>query len=393
VKISLLNDFNFPSWVKHTKPSAIDDLIGYASQPDFISFALGLPDQSFLPKAVLTEVTNDIIENEIDAFQYSPPLEELKTEIVKLMHLRGVSCDEKQIFLTSGGQQGLNLLVTLLLERGQPVILEELVYPGILQSLKPFSPEILTVPTDLKTGMDVEAVERILKSGVKPAFIYIVADGSNPLGVNLALDKRKRLAELANTYGVPIIEDDPYGFLNYSNQLPCIKSFGGENIFYVGSFSKIFSPALRTGWVVVPECFLPLLVSLKESFDVNIATFGQRITMGLLRKNIFESHMQILCSAYRERRDKMILSLNQYFPTEISFETPDSGFFIWVNFIENINTTLMLEKSLNAKVSYIPSQSFSAIAGAKHTSGMRLNFSYSSSQQIEEGIKRLAETY
>jgi 2-aminoadipate transaminase len=392
MKPQTLNDFNLPMWVKQINPSAIEKLLKYGSKSDFISFALGLPESEFSPKNTIKQVINEMIDTEENVFQYTPPLEELKSQIVKLMALRGVACNEKQIFLTSGAQQGINLLVRLLLEPGRQVILEELVYPGILQTLDPFSPQILTISTDPKSGVNVDKIEALLKSGIKPAFMYIVADGSNPQAVNLALDKRVRLAELANIYGMLIIEDDPYGFLNYQNKLPCLKSYGGDKVLYVGSFSKIFSPSLRTGWLVVPECLLPLLGSLKEATDINIATFGQRIVNGLLKKGIFETHLEMLCAEYLKRRNQMVSALNRYFPSGINFHIPDNGLYIWVDFLKKINTSALLEIALkSANVAFLPSQAFSATAAIQITNGMRLNFTHSDERKIHEGIKRLSE--
>ncbi len=180
------------------------------------------------------------------ALQYSPHLQPLKRQVCELMKQRGVTCYEEQVFLTAGAQQGMSLLARLLLEAGGKVITEQFIYLGFQQVLEPFQPEILTVETSPETGMDVEAVERLLRLGHRPAFIYCITDGHNPLSVNLHPAKRERLVQLAQEYHVPIIEDDAYGFLNYSDVLsPPLRALDDRWVFYVGSFSKILAGLAR----------------------------------------------------------------------------------------------------------------------------------------------------
>jgi 2-aminoadipate transaminase len=200
----------------------------------------------------------------------------LKQHVVRLMAERGVECREEQVFLTSGGQQGVNLLARLLIEPGSTVIVEEMAYTGCQQVLYASQAEILTVPTDFKTGVDVDAIQRLLEMGERPALIYVVPDGHNPLAVSMSREKRRRLVELASTYCVPVIEDDAYGFLYYDSPVPPLRALDHEWILYVGTFSKIMAPALRTGWVVVPESLIPHLAIIKEATDIDTAPLNQR---------------------------------------------------------------------------------------------------------------------
>ncbi len=390
--LPIIDRLILPKWVKLAKKSAMEHSLTFRNRDDFISFALGLPAMELFPKLLCQQAIDEMFDTDTSIFQYTPPIEELKKHIVDLMLLRGVTCTTKQVFLTAGAQQGISLLVRLLLEKGDKVLLEELAYPGILQAIEPYSPEILTVATDLATGIDVEGVEVILKKKQKPTFLYVVADGGNPRSVSIEKNKRHRLAELANQYGVPIIEDDPYGFLNYENAIPPLKAYGDDWIFYVGSFSKLFAPSFRTGWLIVPECIVSKLSSLKESNDINTATFSQRVVNSLLKKNIFSSHIENICAEYMTRRNAMTAAIKMHFPIQTLFHTPNNGIFIWVDLPKKFNTTALVNKSIReAGVTFMPSSAFVATKKIHINNGMRLNFSHPNQQAIAIGIKRLAD--
>lgn len=364
------------------------------SNEALISFALGLPAMDLFPPELCQQIVAEVIQQEPLAFQYSPPTEDLKTQVVELMRLRGVDCKESQILLTSGAQQGINLLVRLLLESGDQVIFEELVYPGALQAVLPFSPHILTVNTDFKTGMDVDAVHALLKKENKIRFIYVVSQGGNPHAVTLEESKRIRLAQLAQEYGVPILEDDPYGFLTYEQSIPPIKYYGGDWVFYVGSFSKILAPSFRVGWVVVPEPLVSKLASLKEGTDINTMSFSQHIVKRLLDANVFPTQLNAIKKIYQQKRDCMIQALNSVLPENARMHTPTSGIFVWVNFPKQVNTTLLHQVALEtANVAFIPSEAFCATDQVCIQNGMRLNFSHPSKEMIALGVERLSPVF
>ncbi|MDP3561617.1 MAG: PLP-dependent aminotransferase family protein [Legionellaceae bacterium] len=388
-----LDDFALPAWVKQNEASAMENQLACTTNTNVISFALGLPALEFFPMDHFQKAILDVLTAGYSIFQYTPPLDELKIRIVELMSKRGVSCTPNQILLTSGAQQGISLLTRLLLNQHSIVITEELAYPGMLQALAPFSPEILTVPTDPKTGLCIEAVEAILKKGIRPAFLYLVTDGGNPHAVSLSLEKRLALAAIANQYEMPIIEDDPYGFLSYQTPINPLKTYGGDWIFYVGSFSKTIAPALRVGWIVAPECLIPKLASLKECSDINMSTLMQHTVNILLRDKIIDNHITTLCQHYLQRRNQMVSSLTSHFPHEVTFHIPECGVFLWVDFEKSMNTSLLLQEAIKHHVAFIPSESFAATKQIQIYNGMRLNFSHANETNIEEGIKRLALSF
>lgn len=381
--------FSLASWAQNLERSALQEMLLASSRPGITSFALGLPAAEFFPSQALASAAQRILSEEANALQYCPPLRSLKQQVVGLMRQRGVSCLEEQIFLTAGAQQGMSLLSRLLLEPGGTVISEELIYTGFQQILAPFNPRTLTVSTDPATGMDIEAVESFLRGDVRPGFIYAITDGHNPTGARMQMSKRTRLVELAEQYHVPIIEDDAYGFLCYEDPLPPLRALNARQVFYVGSFSKILAPALRVGWVVVPEELILPLGVLKESTDIDTAPFTQRLVNAYLETGQLTPQIIMLRDQYAIRRDTMLRALEEHFPQEARWAKPAGGFFLWVELPASVDVNELFRKAIDeAHVAFIPGHAFS-VSGQQGLTSMRLNFSYSSPALIEEGIMRL----
>ena len=378
-------------WARGLQASALQEMLSAATKPGVLSFALGLPAPELFPAAGVAEATAHVLSTDSKALQYNPPLASLKTHVVKLMAMRGVECTERQIFLTAGAQQGLNLLTRLLLDPGGRVLMEEHAYPGFQQVIEPYLPEKSVVPTSPQTGIDVDAVERILSQGIRPAFIYAIADGHNPMAVSMSLKKREQLVSLARDYAIPIIEDDPYGFLYYSERLlPPLRAFDPDWVFYLGSFSKILAPSLRAGWVVAPEELLPKLATVKEASDINAAPLTHRVIAAYLDSHNIEERLKMLREEYDKRRRVMIDTLREYFPASARWQEPSTGIFVWVELDEKVNTTELLRQALEKeRIAFIPGNAFS-VSGEEGKNCMRLNFSNVTPPLIEDGIRRLA---
>jgi 2-aminoadipate transaminase len=310
--------------------------------------------------------------------------------IAALMTQRGVSCRREQVFVTTGAQQALDVLTRLLLDPGGAVILEEIAYTGIQQAIAPLQATLLTVATDLDQGMDVDAVAAYLVAGHRPAYIYAIPEAHNPLGVSLDRQRRKSLVSLASHYGVPIVEDDPYGFLTYEEEAPPPLRATDGPVFYVGSFSKILAPALRLGWIVAPESLLPQLTVVKEAADLETSALTQRAVAAFLDSGQLPAHIGRLRAAYKERRDTMLSALTVAFPAEARWTHPRGGMFIWVELPTHINTMALLDVAVaDEKVAFVPGRAF-ALPGVNADNCLRLNFSNASCAQIEAGITRLA---
>jgi 2-aminoadipate transaminase len=286
----------------------------------------------------------------------------------------------------------MHMLTRLLLNPGGRVIMEQMTYPGFQQVLQPYHPAILTVPTDLETGMDVDAVERLLTEGPRPSLIYAVPDGHNPMSVSMSVAKRRQLVELARRFRVPIIEDDPYGFLFYGDScMPPLRSFEADWVCYVGTFSKILAPGVRTGWLVVPENLIAPLSVIKESIDINMAPLNQRAIADYVETGELWDHLPVLRAKYRRRRDAMLHALQIHFPAGARWRTPASGLFCWVELPAQIDDSELLRLAMETeKIAFIPGFAFHAGNGPCSGSALRLNFSSNSSVVIEDGIARLA---
>lgn len=387
-------DFLLADWARTMRRSVLRQMIAVVSQPGVLSFAGGLPAFDLFPAADYAQAVAYVLSHDARALQYTPPYLPLKAHISQLMAQRGVACAAEDIFITTGAQQALNVLAQMLLNRGGQVLLEEIVYTGIQQVVAPMQPEILTVPTDLETGMDVDAVETLLAAGARPAFIYAIPEAHNPLGVSLSLEKRYKLVELARHYQVPIVEDDAYGFLIYeqsdSQARPPLRALEPDWVFYVGSFSKILAPALRLGWLAAPAALTPKLTVIKEAGDLETSGLTQRAVARYLDEGLLPDHVAHLRQAYRQRRDLMLAALDAYFPREARWTRPDAGMFIWVEFPRDVNCIRLLEAAVAEEhVAYIPGHAFAA-PGIDAAHCLRLSFSNCPPDQIADGIRRLA---
>jgi 2-aminoadipate transaminase len=272
-------------------------------------------------------------------------------------------------------------------------MVEEMTYTGFQQVIELYQPEIITVPTNIETGMEVDTVQSLLEKGARPAFIYTVTDGHNPLAVSMSKVKRARLVELARQYRVPIIEDDPYGFLYYQEgPIPPLRAYDDQWVLYIGSFSKILAPALRVGWVVVPESLIEVLSNLKEASDINTCALNQRAISFFIDAGHLKAHLPMLRNEYRSRRDAMIRALDRHFPSTSQWRQPISGVFIWVELAKETDTCDVLKVALETeRIAFIPGQAFRVNNDCKTSHCMRLNFSNSSVASIDDGIARLAK--
>jgi 2-aminoadipate transaminase len=386
-------DVPLASWTQSVGMSALQDALKLASRPGIISFALGLPSPELFPIEKFKSSYQNVLLSGSRTLQYGRPSEELKSHLVSVMRRRGIRCKESEIFLTQGAQQAIHLLAKLLMDNGRQIITENLCYPGFWQNLKFYAPEALLVSTDPQSGMDVERVGWFLKSGSRPALIYVIPDGHNPTGASLSEEKREYLLRLARFYGTPLLEEDPYGLLSYlDGQTVALRARDHEQVFYVGSMSKILAPSLRIGWLVAPERYMPYLEILKESSDINMATLSQHVVANMLANDWLSPHLATLQIEYKQRRDAMLTAIHLFLPSGSECVAPNCGIYIWVRLPGNVDTRQFLEAAVsNYGVSFMPGDAF--CIGERETSQncMRLSFSSPSVDQITEGLNRLSD--
>lgn len=377
-------------WAHTMQRSVLRQMIAIVSRPGILSFAGGLPDPALFPAAEYAAAVTQVLTADSKALQYGPPSAALKRHIVDLVAERGITCDAESIFISTGAQQMLDVFTRLFVNPGDLMILEENIYTGMQQVLAPFQPHIVTVPTNLNTGIDIGRIEQLLSNGARPAFFYVIPDGHNPLGVSMSLEKRYHLVALARQYQVPIIEDDPYGFLNYDGEmLPTLRSLEPDWVFYTGSFSKILAPGLRLGWTIAPEWLIPKLTVVKEAGDLETSALTQRAVAAYLDAGHLPAHLDLLRNTYRQRRDTMLAALDEHFPADARWTIPTGGMFIWVELDDAIDCADLLQHAIDdEQVAFIPGFAFAVKAGLSRNC-LRLNFSNCSVAAIEDGIGRL----
>ncbi len=388
--------------------SAIREILKVTQQPEVISFAGGLPAPELFPIRELQEATRRVLETRgAQALQYSitegyPPLREF---IVKKMARYGLKADVENVLITSGSQQALDLVGKVLLDPGDKVIVEAPTYLGALQAWRPYEPQFVSVPID-DGGMQVELLEPIL-AREHPKMIYALPNFQNPAGTTLSRARRELLVSLSHSYGIPIIEDDPYGELRCSGEhLPPIfvldaqsrESPGGTrinarndgNVIYLSTFSKTLAPGLRLGWVVAPVEVIRKLVQAKQGADLHTSTFTQMVAYELVKDGFLDTHVRRIRETYRARRDAMLAAMEEFFPEGVEWTRPEGGLFLWVRVPEGLDTLEMLREAVEQKVAFVPGYVFYADESVRNT--MRLNFSNAPPELIREGIRRLART-
>lgn len=377
--------------VEKMQLSGLREIMELTSRPGVLSLAVGLPATDLFPMQALSEAAAHLLATDPLSLQYAPHLKPLKAQVVELMAMRGVSVRPEQVFLTTGSQQAMDLLCRLLLDPGEQVVLEETVYDGIQLAVRRQDVEVLTVSTDPQTGMDVDQLEALLESGARPSLLYAITEGHNPLGVSLSVEKRHRLVELARTHGLPILEDDAYGFLYYgARPEPPLRALDDRWVFYLGSFSKILAPALRAGWAILPEELVPRMSMLKHGADLDTPSFSFRTIAAFLETGGMPAHLELLRAEYRRRRDAMLSALAEHFPPETRWNRPSSGMFVWVELPREMDATVLLRAAVETEhVAFSPGSVFASRPGGHAGHCLRLSFGNSTPERIEEGVRRL----
>ena len=385
---------------KAVKSSAIRELLKLTQRPEVISFAGGLPAPELFPVGRFQEACSKVLATHPTvALQYGPtegygPLREF---LVAQMSRYGIAATVDNVLITSGSQQALDLIAKLLINRGDRILVESPTYLGALQAFNVYGAEYTTVPVD-HDGMQTDLLEQALRTG--PKFMYILPNFQNPAGVTLSRRRREELLLLSNQYGIPIIEDDPYGQLRYEGEhVPPLvvmdrvnverdEGYQLGNVIYLSTFSKLLAPGMRIAWVVAPAEVIARLVQLKQSADLHTSTFAQMVVYEAARDGFLDQHVKVIRALYRERRDAMLQALTDYFPQQVTWTHPAGGLFLWVTLPERTNCERLFRVAVENNVAFVPGDSFYATGdpGAH----FRLNFSNAAPDRIREGIRRLA---
>lgn len=362
--------------------------------PGVLSLAADLPAAELFPMSAVAQVSARLLAGDPDPAEYGTPFQPLKAQIVELMAMRGIRCRPEQIVLTTGVEGALDLLGRLLLDPGGQVLIEETVSEKARAAI-PRETAILTVSTDSETGIDVDQVESLLAAGARPAFLYVIAEGHDPLGVSLSLEKRLRLVELARAYEVPILEDDTCGLLSYDGHPePPLRALDGSWVVYLGSFSMLLAPALRAGWILLPDSPAPRLSGLPAA-ELDVPSFSHRTISAFLEAGCLPEHLETIRAAYRRRRDTLLRTLQEHFPKGARWSRPSSGLYVWVELPdglpEGITTMSLLREAVATEnVVFTPGRVFASPESSHANRFLRLSFGNNPPHRIEEGVQRLA---
>lgn len=387
---------------KILRRSEIRELLKLTGLPGMISFAGGLPYPGLFPVEEMKDVVNTVLEREgSQALQYGPTEGDsrLIDFLVKWMRDdEGAEIDSENILIVSGSQQALDLIGRIFINPGDPVIIGLPSYLGALQAFNSYRANLIGVPVD-KKGMDVNRVEEILinytQKAEKIKFIYVVPDFQNPAGVTMPMERREKLLELCYEYGTIVVEDSPYRELRFEGEsVPMVGAMDKRGYaFSLHTFSKIFSPGPRIGWIIANKAIMDKLIMAKQPADLCSSPFSQAIVYEFCRRGLLKPHIEKLVKLYRKKRDVMLQALEKYMPKDIKIDWthPEGGLFLWVTLPEHVDAEKLFPKAVEKKVAYVMGSAFHFDRSGKNT--MRLNFSYPSEEQIDEGIKRLADLF
>jgi 2-aminoadipate transaminase len=379
------------------KRSEIRELLKVSRVPGMISFAGGLPASETFPVKELEEISCEVLRQRgATALQYGTTEGEapLREEISKWMMHEKSTVKPENILVTAGSQQGLDIVSKVFLDPKDIVVLELPSYIGGLHAFAAYRAKMIGVPQD-EDGMRMDLLEKVLarlaKRKKKPKFIYVVPDFQNPSGVTLPLERRKRLLELAYQYEIPILEDSPYRDLRFRGiGVPAIYSLDTEKqVIALGTFSKILCPGLRLAWIMAPSEWMDRMVVAKQSMDLCCPTYNQLIVAEFMKRGLMQKQVESIRRLYSKKVEAMLTALKKYMPKGVTWTHPEGGLFLWVKLPKKMSANDLLPKAIENKVAYVVGSAFYCNGKGQNT--MRLNFSYPTEQQIDEGIQRLAK--
>ena len=373
---------------------SLDAVLAVLGDPTVISMAGGLPSQESFPvKEMAESFAKTLNEVKGNALQYGATegYMPLRQWIAGYMNSQNIDCNEKNIMVTSGSQQGIELVARALIEPGDTVVVESPSYMAALQVFKNEGAKIIAAPSD-QEGIMMEGLKELLEE-VKPKFIYVIPTFQNPSGLTLGKERREKLIEIARELKILVLEDNPYGELRYKGeaQAPLKSIAASDEVIYLGTFSKIVAPGLRLGWMVTTPENIKKLAALKQSSDLLSNQTSQIALFKFLETGILPAHIERIKGLYKVKRDAMEEALKKHFPEGVTWTDAEGGMFVWATLPEGLDTMKMFPKAMAEKVAYVPGSTFYPDGDDRGKRSMRLNFSGPTPEQIEEGIKRLGE--
>ncbi len=392
---------NLDPWYHHyaartsgLSASEVRALFAVASRPEVVSLAGGMPYVSALPSALIRDSFDRVMtESGPQALQYgsgqgTPAIRE---QILEVMALEGIRGGVDDVVVTTGSQQGLDLVTKLFIDPGDVILAEAPSYVGAIGVFRSYQAEISHVALDAD-GLDPEAlrhrITELKAAGKTIKFLYTIPNFHNPAGVTLSADRRIEILEICRENEILVLEDNPYGLLYFDGPPPqAMRSFEEDGVIYLGSFSKTLAPGFRIGWVLAPHAIREKLILANESAILSPSSFSQFVVSEYLSTADWKGQIDIFRGVYRERRDAMLSALHDHFP-DLSWTVPQGGFYVWLTLPPNLDAKSMLPRAVKELVAYTPGTAFYADGGGRGF--MRLSFCYPTPETIKIGIRRLA---
>ncbi len=367
-------------------PSVIREILKVTEKPGIISFAGGLPSPKTFPvKAFQLACEKVLREDGHAALQYaaSEGFAALREMVAARLPWK---VDPAQVLITTGSQQGLDLIAKVLIDEGSRVLVETPTYLGALQAFTPMEPDIVSVASD-DEGVDIADLRE--KAG-DARFFYVLTNFQNPTGRTMSEARRAALSAEAARLGLPIVEDNPYGDLWFDEVPPLpLTARNPDGCIYLGSFSKVLAPGLRLGFMVAPLSVYPKLLQAKQAADLHSPGFNQRMVAEVMKDGFLDRHVPTIRALYKSQRDAMLAAMRREMPEDVSWSTPAGGMFLWVRLPEGMNAIELLPRAVERNVAFVPGWAFYASQPDART--LRLSFVTSSVAQINTGIAALAE--
>jgi len=380
--------------VSTIKGSAIREIFKVLANGNIISFAGGAPDPALFPADLMSDLAAGILKNE-GALALSYGITEgynpLKEEIIKRLKSQNIISENDNFIITTGGQQVIDLAAKSLVNEFDKVVVEDPSFIGGLNSFRSYNAKLIPAPV-LDDGLDLDYLEEKILKKEKIKLLYTIPTFQNPSGITMSLEKRKNLLDLAEKYDFLILEDNPYGELRFMGEdIPTIKSLDKlGRVIYAGSLSKVLSPGLRIGFCAADKIILEKMIVCKQVSDVHTPVLNQMLAHRVLCSMDFDKHIQKAQKLYGEKCAHMLACMDKYFPQGVKYTRPEGGIFIWVDLKKDIDTKELLKVAVERGVAFVPGATC-MVDIEKPSNKLRLNYSLSTFEQIEKGIKILAE--
>jgi 2-aminoadipate transaminase len=374
------------------RDNAIREILKVVGRPGMISLAGGVPSPDSFPMDIMRGICDSVIEKYgPSAFQYdvTDGFAPLREALSHYLSKKKVTAEPKEIIIATGSQGVLDAIGKVLISKGDHVAVEAPTYLGALSAFNPFEPHYISLETD-DDGLIPESLEEVLRAG-NVKFVYLVPTFQNPSGRTIPLARRMRIAGILQTYGVLLVEDDPYSDLRYRGEpIPPIKSLAPDHVVYIGTLSKILAPGLRVGFCVAPALIREWLVRVKQGTDLHTGTFAQALSAEYLNGGHLDRHLPRILSIYRPKQEAMLKALGNYFPGDARWSSPEGGMFIWAEAGGGQDMEAVYHEALRRNVAFVPGKYFYADVNEK-IAAMRLNFTMSEEKNIEKAIRILGE--